>query len=348
VSEPVNEPKRPLHRRLLAALLALLAAIAGVNSQASDPGCPDAEVLSGKLITDICWNCLFPVRLFGLNMGSGSRPSSASNKIFCACSDNLGVPHAGMAVGMWEPARLVELTRAPNCSPVLGGIRLPLGDKRLMGSWGRSEWDASDGARYNYHWYAFPLLILLDLFWDDRCNPDGFVDLDVLYLSELDPTWNNDELAFFTNPEAAWLSNPIAQAACIADAASSTVGTPIDNLFWCAGSWGGMYPFSGSIGSSGSAPNMTSLSATRALAALHRRGLARRTMGDDAMCGAPIEPFIPKSQYKWTQFYPFPETDKAHVIGQSTFTWGESRTFPGPGEDHVYLMWRWNDCCATF
>ena len=45
-------------------------------------------------------------------------------------------------------------------------------------------------------------------------------------------------LAFYTNPEAAWLANPVALAACLADAAAASAGSPIDSLFWCAGTWG--------------------------------------------------------------------------------------------------------------
>lgn len=48
----------------------------------------------------------------------------------------------------------------------------------------------------HYHYYAFPLLIMLDLFIKQTCNADGYMDLDIMYMSELDPTWNNDELAF--------------------------------------------------------------------------------------------------------------------------------------------------------
>jgi conjugal transfer pilus assembly protein TraU len=36
------------------------------------------------------------------------------------------------------------------------------------------------------------------------------------------------------------------------------------------------------------------------------------------------------------------------VIGESPLTWGEWRNIPAVGEDHLYLLWRWNDCCATF
>lgn len=325
----------------------LLAAWASGPASASDPGCPDAKLFSGKLITDICWGCLFPVRIAGLPLGGGRVPAGASSDRLCSCRDGAGLPHPGMTISFWEPARLVELTRAPGCAPILGGIRLPLGSRRLLGTSGNSDHDAADEAFQNYHWYAFPLLILLDLFFDSRCNADGLVDLDILYLSELDPTWNNDELAFFTNPEAAWLSSPVAQAACLGDAAAASAGMPIDDLFWCAGTWGRVYPFTGHQGAKGARTRETSLSLTRALAALHRRGLARRTMGSDVACGGKIDVFLKKTQYKISMFYPLPETQRAHVIGESAFTWGEWRSLPGPGEDHVYMLWRWLDCCVS-
>jgi conjugal transfer pilus assembly protein TraU len=319
-----------------------LAAATPRLSQAADPGCPDAQLFSGKLMTDICWACLLPVRIAGIPIGGGGQvPAGAADSAFCACSSG-----AGFTIGMWEPARLIELTHAPGCSSALGGARLPMGSRRLIGTEGKSAYDSTDVAFWHYHWYAFPLLILLDLFWDQHCNADGLMDVDILYLSELDPTWNNGELAFFTNPEAAWLAHPAAQAACLADATAATAGAPIDALFWCAGTWGNLYPFTGTQPNLGSDPRETSLAAARSLAALHRRGMARRTMGNDAVCKAPIDFFVKKSAYKLTMFYPLPETQQAHVIGQSTFTWGESRTIPGPGEHQLYLLWRWNDCCA--
>ncbi|WP_263856853.1 MULTISPECIES: TraU family protein, partial [Vibrio] len=190
--------------------------------------CPDAGLLSGKLLTDVCWSCIFPIRVAGLPLGSGNVPSGASNKSFCLCEDNLGVPRPGIVTSMWEPARLIELVRTPGCSPSLGGIRLPLGDRRLQGGHGEGEYDTGDLAFYHYHYYAFPLLVMLDLFMDGNCNADGYMDFDLMYLSELDPTWLNDELAFFTQPEAAAVANPLAISACTADAASSTLGKPID------------------------------------------------------------------------------------------------------------------------
>lgn len=309
--------------------------------------CQDAKVFSQKLITDVCWGCLFPIRLAGIPLGGGNAPSGAAGGIGCVCPSALGVPSPGFTIGMWEPARIVELVRTPGCSPTLGGARLPLGSRRMLGHVGNAENDASDHAMYHFHWYAFPLLIILDLFFDDRCNPDGYSDLDLMYVSELDPTWNNSVLAGVTSPEIAFVANPIAQSACIIDAVSATAGTPVNELFWCAGSWGWMYPHTSAAPAQGR-PEETSLWATRSLAALHRRGLARRTMGSDARCESPIDLFLPKTQYKLSMFFPMPETQRAHQIGESEIRWGAFRNVPGTGEDHLYIIWRWNDCCATF
>lgn len=320
------------------------------EGKALDPLCPDAEVWSGKLITDICWGCLFPIRIAGGTWGDGEVPDGVSDKILCACDSPTGIPELGLTLGLWSPARLIEIVRTPWCAPSLGGARLSesdLASLRLLGTAGHAEYDVSETSFYNYHYYAFPLYILLDLFWDDRCNVDGYRDFDLLYVSELDPTWSDDELAFFTNPEAALFANPLAVAACAADGVAATAGHPIDAMFWCAGTWGHMYPLSGvAYTSAGTDPRISSLLATRATAALHRRGLAWKTVGNDALCGGNIYPFMPKNQYRMSLFYPVAETDRTHAIGESTFRWGVGRTYPGPGEDHVYLLWRWQDCCA--
>jgi conjugal transfer pilus assembly protein TraU len=259
------------------------------------------------------------------------------------------VPHPGFVVSLWEPARLVELTRAPACSPALGGIRLPLGSRRLLGTAGKAEWDASDISFYNYHWYAFPLLVLLDLFFEDRCNADGMVDFDILYLSELDPTWNSSELAFFTNPEAAWLANPVALAACLADAASATAGTPDRLALLVRRDLGPALPLErhdaelrlaperdqplGGPRARGPAP-------ARARPAHHgrRRPVRRPDRSLPAQVPVPALDVLPAAGD------PARTTSSARARSAGA-SW---RSLPGPGEDHLYLLWRWNDCCATF
>ncbi len=319
-----------------------------------DPLCPDAELWSGKIVTDICWGCLFPIRIAGglldwsvdKSSGSSSIPVRATKQAMCLCKDKGGIPEFGLTLGLWSPARLIELVTTPWCSPSLGGLKINSSLLRLRGTTGQAEYDNSEIAFFNYHYFAFPLYIMLDLFWEDRCNADGYKDFDLMYVSELDPTWNNDELAFFTQPEVALFANPVAISSCIADGAAASLGEPIDAMFWCAGTWGSLYPFSGMVNPTvGADPRLTSLLAVRATAALHRRGLAFRTVGDDALCGGKIDPFIPKSQYRMTMFYPVADTERSHAIGESTFRWGMAHTYPGPGDSHVYVQWIWSDCC---
>ena len=35
-----------------------------------------------------------------------------------------------------------------------------------------------------------------------------------------------------------------------------------------------------------------------------------------------------------------------HGFGENTMLWGEWRTRPAVGQDFVYVLWRWTDCCA--
>lgn len=332
-------------KKILLALFMTASTLLSSNVMA-DPGCQDANLIGPKMITDICWTCIFPLRIAGVDISgsSGRIPDEAVRRPFCMCDDNLGVPRPGVTTSMWEPARLVEFQRVPGCSSVLNGIRFPF-DRINQGHHGEATYDGSDGSFMHYHYYAYPLLQMLDMFVKQSCNPDGFVELDIMYLSELDPTWNNDQLAFFTNPESAAVANPVATIACTADAASASVGRPIKQMFWCAGSWGALYPLSGNQNGGKGVLRDSSLLKSRVLAALHRRGLAWSTMGDDSMCGGRISPTLPKTQYKFTMVHPVPETESDHVIGESTLTWGLGRTIPAIGQDPIYMIWRWNDCC---
>lgn len=315
----------------------------------ADATCQNANLLSGKLFTDICWECLYPIKISGIQFGSGYVPNDASDQALCSCADPLGLPKPGNVVSMFEPARLVEVVRGSGCSPTLGGIRLPLSDVRFQGTAGNStKLEGENSAFYHYHYFSFPLLIMLEMFIDPACNSDGYVDLDLMFLSEIDPTWNNSQLAFFTHPEASAFSNPIALSACSNDAVASTSGHPMDELFWCGGTWGGLYPFSGHINANGGFAQNTNHLAAKALASLHRRGFARKTMGNDNLCSASIAPMIPKSQYKMSMVFPVPEGNTSHFIGEHQAVWGSGKVIPGAGEDAVIMLYRWNDCCTVW
>ncbi|MBP7616113.1 MAG: TraU family protein, partial [Steroidobacteraceae bacterium] len=87
-----------MRRAMFALLLSLGAAPVG-----AEVGCQNAEVIGGKLITDICWDCLFPIRLAGITMKAGGEapPDEAVKGAACVCPDDLGVPHPGITQAMW-------------------------------------------------------------------------------------------------------------------------------------------------------------------------------------------------------------------------------------------------------
>ena len=372
-----------MSKRWPALIVVLSVAYASCLAQTSPPAepiesaaklmCPDARIWGSALVTDICWSCLFPIRIMGaVQMGDGNVPPDASDEAMCICDGNGGVPDIGFVLGMWSPVALIELVRKPYCSPSLAGTTI----RESFRSWGMK--DGSDGGSasnqfLNFHYFSFPLYEILELLLAPECNAGGFSDFDLLYMSEIDPTWNEDELAIFTQPEVAVAANPLLQATCPADCAASTFSGPVDRMWWCAGCWGSMYPFTGNVPSGGSPPRVSSLLATRALAALHRRGLAWRTAGNDVVCGGDIYPMIPKQQYRMSMMFPVAEANNAvrglasatssdtgnpqiddyewtqkccHNIGVPTMLWGEWRNIPATGEDFVYLLWRWTDCCV--
>ena len=335
--------------RLLLALFA--AAVIGLTSASAraieDPSCPNAAFWSG-ILTDICWGCVFPVRVAGISIGSGRVPPRASSSTTCLCQDEgQPIPRIGIAMGYWEPARLIEVVRSPNCLASLGGVTIGgLADRRMRGHQENDSATLRNQGYYHVHTYAFPLLYILDVFLQDECMNDGYFDVDVMFMTELDPTWTYSAISAFQTPEAFAVANPVGMAACAIDATAAAIRQPMDEIWWCAGSWGMLTPFVGWVsGYHGGMPEHTSLLAARSVAASHRRGLSWRTMGSDVMCGAKIDPLFPKSQYKASMFWPRPEANDAHVIGESTVRWGTGRTLPGAGHDAVYLLFRWNDCC---
>jgi len=86
--------------------------------------CPDADFWGKKMLTDVCWSCLFPIRLLGLTIfdDSDDLPEGVTEQSFCTCDGDEGIPMLGVTAGAWLPARLIEVVRKPYCSPIMGGI----------------------------------------------------------------------------------------------------------------------------------------------------------------------------------------------------------------------------------
>lgn len=188
-----------------------------------------ASACQGKFanpITDICWSCLFPLTLGGTQAVSLEQEDTANPSGFLCTYP----PRIGIKTG--EPARRADVTRTPYCLVSLGGIKLDPGIRAPEGEV-RLQQDNTKQSSYQVHWYADPVLYWL---LDNPCLETG--DFDVAYLTEVDPTWNDDELTLPRKPsETPSHKQPVRVIACCRSNA----------LFWCAGCQGTLYPLNGHV-----------------------------------------------------------------------------------------------------
>lgn len=160
-------------------------------------------------ITDICWDCLFPISIGKMSIVSSEYPDTEnpSLPIELCLIEGLKIPRMGLNIGFWEPFAMADVTPDPYCMVNLG-FSMDMGN---AGRGGKQVRDPADsGAFYYVHWYKYPLILWLNIITSLGCMQGG--DFDIAYLTELDPTWNDDELGFILNPEAILFGNPIAQA----------------------------------------------------------------------------------------------------------------------------------------
>lgn len=293
-------------------------------------------------LTDVDWLGVFPIKIGGIPIiPIGEDTNTVSPFPICICFDG-PIPRIGIKVSFWEPRRLIEVVRGPGCFPSLGGITLPLPSFAKRGAHASTADRGESSSFLHVHYYIYPVFAILNLFTDFACFSGSNINL--VYMSEFDPLWNNDELSALINPEAALFANPVAQAVCAADAISASFGFPIDELFWCAGSWGSMYPLTGTVSESGDLPGVYTLTATRVIDKHHRLGLEDKTVGEEALCGSLPAPIIVKSQYKLQIAYPSP--GRVFPLGRTTIRWAPGHWYPGLGEDWTLVLWRKRDCCV--
>ncbi|MFP3524637.1 conjugal transfer pilus assembly protein TraU [Pantoea sp. SIMBA_072] len=292
-------------------------------------------------ISDVCWKCLFPMSLGNIQLASGAHPDTpnpASPIQMCP----YGIFYRlGLAIGFWEPLALTDVTREPGVMVNMGGFKINLG-RTGAGRGGQSD-SPTPGSFYHVHWYKYPLIYWLNIITSTGCMQTG--DMDIAYLSEVDPLWNDSTLAMILNPEVALFNNLLAQGACAADSIASTAGVPLDPLFWCAGAQGSMYPFTGFTSNEFSPLEASLLVSERMAFKLHREGLVMETIGADvAVCYQYPSPIIPKSRWRYQMVNMYPEPNDCHPFGTTTQLWGSVHNSPATKKNFGYLMWRKRNC----
>lgn len=302
-------------------------------------------------ITDICWSCLLPITIGGATVADLGNQLDTPNPTspLCSCGVN---PTIGLSIGLWEPVRHVDVVRKPFCLASLGGIDLDPGIPAPEAArFTRPEADGDAGAFYQVHWYTNPVLYWLEVVADFPCLEPGSFDL--VYLSEVDPLWADDELSLILHPDALLFANPVAIAACAADCVAASTGFGLRDLFWCAGCQGGVYPLNGHVPYHVGGVRTATLMAQRMAAKMHRELLAWGWHGSEGLCGPYYLPVMDKTAYKTQLTYPIPATGKldgrcCHPFGRTTIDWGAGKEYPVRGEDFSFLLFRKRNCCVGY
>jgi len=288
-------------------------------------------------LKDVCWRCLFPLSIGHARVVGGMLPDT----------DNAASPvgicpgRVGLNIGYWEPVALADVTDTPYCLVNLGGHRLNLGLKSSRG--GRHlVGQGQTSAFFHVHWYKYPLMVWLNIITSSGCRQGG--DFDVAYLTELDPQWRDSEMSFVLNPEAALFGNPVTASSCAADSlASSIQNTPLDKLFWCAGSQGSIYPLTGHVNAPLSPVQTALLLTERMNYKLHRLWMIADSSATDS-CNEHHSAVVPKSRYRYEMVNQVADGTHCYPSGHTTLDWEAGKIKPHTPDQYGFLIWRKRNC----
>lgn len=307
-------------------------------------------------ITEVAWGCVLPIHIGPVkinSMGSGAKARDTKNPScpICFCTKDKIPMVPGIPLGFWEPVRMIEITRTPFCMVNIGGINLGADDNEKMGGYQKGcDKNLSHKSYYHVHYYFYPLIALLEVIADLGCMDKGSID--VLYMSEFDPMWNDELLQNLMYPDSFLFGNPVFQASCIADCVKASFGFPLDFMFWCAGCLGNMYPIGGVNADHIGGVKTSILLSMRVINKMHRAGLAHDTSTssckiDGPLCRSSRRWFIKKSQYKLQMVYPKYKNDNNACIplGMTDLLYSMGKEFPYRGQDWGYILWRKRNCC---
>lgn len=370
----MNKTKKLTHFLPIFLILSFAIPSQPAHAICEEDNMPDLSDILGAMN----WECMFPIRIAGVRIDPyrddgdnieqsgldfstvpGASPSnpndSTSSGIFCRC-ENAGFlteTPIGITVSFWEPTRVIEVVKDAFCFPMLGtNLRDEVtGDDpdSMRQTKNGTVQVLSPGVQQSFwqaHYYVFPVLAILEVLTDFICM--DFSAFDLGYMTEVDPRWDDAELAALLTPETVLFANPAAQLACIPDVMAATAKHTINQLYWCQGAWAKVFPITGFVTHTGTPVQSQAGAMGRTIFNLHRSFVLWGTMGEDAMCHRVPMPIWKKAQYKWQLLWPMRDRN-CRVIGEPGFMWsgGKNPPFPNRNPDNfVNLLWRKRDCCA--
>ncbi|MBY7933076.1 conjugal transfer pilus assembly protein TraU [Vibrio furnissii] len=332
----------------LTILTVIISAIPFFSSAASGITCGSNMV---NPVSDMCWSCFFPIRIGSTTIfDTGLPDSQTEGAVVGSCPAPPPVFwRYGVNVSYWEPYTLADVVKEPWCMESMGfSIKAP--NAMTLGgddSYSGESPQHGKGATYNVHWYKYPIFAILDIVESIACAQDSG-GLDVAYMTEIDPTWLDEDSAAVMYPEALLFNNPVGALACAPDALVTLLGTStaIDPLFWCIGSQGLSYPFVGKT-STRQSPIQNAVEIMEKFNyKLHRQGFVNEThSGNPANCMAAPDVYLPKSRYRYQMTRPTPSPDWCYPYGTTAQRWESGRANAYTSRDNFgFINFRKHSC----
>lgn len=309
---------------------------------------------SGPMVNpfaETAWNEIFPLKIAGVTIVSGGNYDTPDPANFPICVCPAPPPlfyRVGITTSFWEPARAVEVTKTPFYFPLAGfGVGTGLISKGTLGGTVADGSGAGQGevTAGQAHYVIYPVWAIMEMLTDLVCIEHS--GLDYAYITEVDPLWQDSELALLIQPEALLFANPIAVMSCMVDSVSVNLYRPMEAMFWCAGSGGTVYPLSGKA-ALGDYTQGSALLAHRMIYKLSRELLLCDTGVN--LCGCMPTPIWIKPNYKLQAIRPMVQY-QAWPIGKSDFFYGAGLNPPivgaaGPPDEFLWLVFRKRACCV--
>lgn len=304
------------------------------------------------LFDSLCWRCMFPVYVAGMGFGRKynienyalNYRDEIDKAPICICMKG-PIPVPGIPLAWWEVTHIMDACKDSMCFPSLGlSVSAPFvgyleGGHKDDGM----TYETNPSMMYQSHMVKFIPRIILGFLEDMIClRPSSGID--IAYLSEVDPSWQDPELASILNPEVYLVANPLALSACIADAVTSNVpGLPNSALFWCAGSWGSIPNLTGQADNANQLDGAARI-ATRMMYKLGREGV----MWENATSRCtPVPMPILRKEYFQLQLAKPATGPMCFPIGRSEVIWGSFMNPPSKGSDNfAFVVWSKIRCCA--
>jgi len=299
-----------------------------------------ANLMTGIFKLD--YSAMLPLKIAGVTTLPGNMPDTITtiNQPICTCPAPPPIfIRIGIPVGFFNPDRIIDSVKDAYC---FEGIGVNLG---MHGNDGVQATDTNSGEHtfFQTHMMMFAPFQILNIAVDFACMQSSSA-LDIMYMTELDPMWNDDTLAALIQPEALLFGNPVTNLACIADSIATQTYHSLPELFWCKGAWGNAYPMTGRV-VSGDLIQSSASAAAELIYKLHRQLMMWATWGYPALCHKYPLPIWQKDAYRMQLILPIPNP-KAFVIGTTGLIWDSAKNPPFKGDNFSYIIFRKRDCCA--